>query len=284
LLKEGDKNKKGSYYTPENITGNISTVKVAQTSKILDPCCGTGSFLLSFANKITDPQKLYGIDIDDIACFIAKINLVSKYKHLQFRPNIFNVDFLNINNSLDNFPYFRQGFDVIVTNPPWGALVSAKYAQYFPQIFSREIFSYFIVKARECLKKEGRGIFVLPASILNVAAHKDIRKHILANFNIEKIIFCGKAFKGVLTDVICLSLRLKTQRNFIKILNKTGTKIIRQSVYETNVNHNFMPNNMRDEKILKKLFAAPYDTLTQSQWGLGIVTGNNAKHISPRKK
>jgi type I restriction-modification system DNA methylase subunit len=55
LLKEGKKNAKGSYYTPRNIVE-----KIVQKSKpndiILDPCCGTGSFLLEFATSLKPPK------------------------------------------------------------------------------------------------------------------------------------------------------------------------------------------------------------------------------------
>jgi type I restriction-modification system DNA methylase subunit len=137
LLKEGDKNKKGSYYTPQNFI----EIEYEKSDKILDPCCGTGSFLLSY--KI-DPSNLYGIDIDPTACFIAKINLIVKYKNFDFEPNIFCADFLTITD--------LPKFDIIATNPPWGAMITAKYD--IPQVKSGESFSYFIAKSKEFLKKK----------------------------------------------------------------------------------------------------------------------------------
>ena len=64
LLKEGTKNVKGAYYTPEIILDFIKD-KLRDDSVYLDPCCGTGSFLLAAAEKIVNPENLYGCDIDD---------------------------------------------------------------------------------------------------------------------------------------------------------------------------------------------------------------------------
>jgi predicted RNA methylase len=42
---------------------------------VLDPACGTGNFLLNLACRGHDPHRLYGQDIDPVACSIARINL-----------------------------------------------------------------------------------------------------------------------------------------------------------------------------------------------------------------
>ncbi len=47
--------------------------------KYLDPCCGTGSFLLKVSENLKLPKKYFGCDIDKTACFIAKINLIIKF-------------------------------------------------------------------------------------------------------------------------------------------------------------------------------------------------------------
>ncbi len=160
LLSEGTKNQKGSYYTPQKIINDID-FNPKSDMKFLDPCCGTGSFLLFAADKIKNPQNIFGCDLDNTACFIAKINLIIKYKNIKFRPNILNCDFLLADNIKDKF-------DIIGTNPPWGAVTNAKYKLKFPQIKSGETYSYFLYKAEKYLKNNGEMFFVLPESIMNV--------------------------------------------------------------------------------------------------------------------
>lgn len=273
LLKEGNKNEKGSYYTPQNIINNLISV-ISENSKFLDPCCGTGSFLISAAGKIKNPENIFGFDIDETACFIAKINLIIKYKHIKFRPNIFNMDFLLANNTLPEF-------DVIATNPPWGAVTSERYKKEYPQISSDETFSYFIVKAERKLSPKGIMIFVLPESILNVKTHKDIRKFILKNFHISKIDLLGRAFSSVLTKVVVLNLDKNFSSDDILINEKNKQLHLCQNFYDINFNNNFSILDNKDIKILEKIYGHKHQRLdSRSIWALGIVTGANGKHIT----
>mgnify|MGYP004705216825 CR=1 FL=1 len=275
LLTEGYKNKQGSYYTPAVISKQL-VESLKSNNSFLDPCCGTGSFLLSASDVILDPSNLFGCDIDEIACFIAKINLIIRYKDKQFRPNIYNIDFLLDKSTL------KKKFDVIATNPPWGAIPIKQYEEFYSDILSRESFSYFIVKSFSLLKDNGKSIFVLPESILNVAVHRDIRKFILSHFNIESIDFIGKPFSGVLTDTIILKLNksLCHLKNSI-ILSKENKKfVISQEVYKKNSNYNFSFMDNKDDELLTKIYKHEHLTLKDSLWALGIVTGDNKKYVT----
>ena len=45
LQTEGEKNVKGSYFTPQYITDNIiKDIEFDRNDKVLDPCCGSGGF------------------------------------------------------------------------------------------------------------------------------------------------------------------------------------------------------------------------------------------------
>lgn len=277
LLNEGSKNKQGSYYTPQTIINSI-TSNLQVNTKYLDPCCGTGSFLLSASEIIQNPENIYGYDIDKIACFIAKINLILKYKNIKFRPNIFNKDFLE--ESIQH-----EKFDIIATNPPWGAITQKKYKKIYPEITSGESFSYFIIKSSKLLKNKGKMYFVLPESILNVKKHQDVRQFLLNNFHINKFEFAGRAFSSVLSNVIILHLDKNMKISTVTIQEDNNrAKIIDQNYYKQNTNNNFSILDNKDIKILEKIYSVPHLILDEtSQWALGIVTGNNSKHISQNK-
>lgn len=270
LLLEGDKNKKGSYYTPKVIVDKV-LADVKFDSTFLDPCCGTGSFLLTVAEKITYPENIYGFDLDKVACFISRINLILKYKNKIFRPNIYNADFL--------LSKCDKTFDIIATNPPWGAVISDKYLENFKNISSGESFSYFLCHCKSFLNTDSFMYFVLPEAILNVKAHNDIRKFILKHFSISEINLIGKAFSGVLTNVVLLKLQT-AKASHIYITNEEKRFILNQKFYETNFNNNFSILDDKDVKILQKIYSTPHQNLSNSIWGLGIVTGNNSKFIS----
>lgn len=277
LMKEGSKNKNGSYYTPKYIVDELLK-NLSDDCLFLDPCCGTGSFLLNAANKIKNPKNIYGIDLDEIACFISKINLIVKYKDFDFYPNIYNFDFLKPN-VYKNIP---KQFDFICTNPPWGAKNIKNNSYIIENIKSKESFSLFIVQARNFLSDNGKCAFVLPEAILNVKTHSDIRKYILNNFSIEEIRNWGRVFSGVLSNVISIKLA-NSDIEEIKYINKTEEKIISKSFYLKNKNYNFCFTDKKDIEFLEKIYSVPYKTLENSLWGLGIVTGNNSKHIIDKK-
>lgn len=274
LLSEGTKNQKGSYYTPQKIIDEIDFAPV-QDVKFLDPCCGTGSFLLFAADKIKNPQNIFGCDLDKTACFIAKINLIIKYKDIKFRPNIFNCDFLLAYNIKDRF-------DIIGTNPPWGAITNAKYKLKFPQIKSGETYSYFLYKAEKYLKNNGEMFFVLPESILNVKVHKDIREFILNTFQITRINIAGRAFSNVLSNTITIQMtKRKNKSSNIAIKKENKNLNINQNFYLNNINCNFSVLDNKDAEILEKIYSIPHKKLDENSiWAIGIVTGNNTKYIS----
>lgn len=274
LLKEGSKNKQGSYYTPAKILENLNE-NISEDTKFLDPCCGTGSFLLSVADKIVNPENIFGCDIDEIACFISKINLITKFREIEFSPKIYNVDFI-----LDKELFKENCFDVIATNPPWGAVLNDKYNDLYNEITSGESFSYFILKANYLLNKGGYCAFLLPQSILNVGIHRDIRKFILDNYGIKSIHSIGRAFSGVLTDVVFLELTKLKNNLPISIYSKNSVKYINSEFYRNSDKYIFSILGVEDSKILEKVYSLEYETLKNSSWALGIVTGNNKKFIT----
>ncbi len=270
LLNEGSKNIKGSYYTPKRLLEAVLPENFKADSTFLDPCCGTGSFLLEMAERINSPENIFGCDMDEVACFIAKINLIIKFKDRDFLPNIYNMDFLGEGSNIGNF-------DIIATNPPWGALSKPEYKKKYPQITSDESFSYFIAECSKHINHGGKMIFILPESVLNVKVHRDVRKFILNNFQIENINLFGRVFSGVLTGVVSLCLGKKdgTVKDVI-----IASKRINQAYFENNTNYNFSVLDNYDVKILDKIYSKPYKTLKDSIWALGIVTGDNSRFIT----
>ena len=276
LLLEGNKNKQGSYYTPGKIVKSLCE-NLSKESVFLDPCCGTGSFLLNGASEICSPENIFGCDIDEVACFIAKINLIVKFKTVEFNPNIYNIDFLSDNKVLN-----EKIFDVIATNPPWGAQISKKVQCLFPEIKSGESYSLFITKAIRLMKQSGTCCFVLPESILNIKTHSDIRKYILENSSISEIRLLGKVFSGVLSGVVLLKLE-KSNREDVLISTFENSYNILQQNFKTNKHYNFAIYSQQDSALLAKIYSVKHLTLENSKWALGIVTGNNNKHITPLK-
>ena len=302
LLHEGKKSQSGSYYTPYNIVKNIQTDYVKKDSKVLDPCCGTGQFLLGFSDVVDNPLNIYGMDYDQTAVRIARLNLLIKFKNHNFIPNIFcknllfdkenqQLDFLdskknqtnlfNVSNDKD-----IKDFDVIATNPPWGASFLKQeikqLKQLYPEIRSAQSFSYFLKKSFSLLKPSGILSFLLPESILNVKTHKNIREFILKFSQIKKIIYLNRVFKNVFTPVIRLDLKKGLKNNNSTIIQNTNAKYKTKQIQWTS-NHDFIfdiHSHPLDNQIINKVYQVKHTTLkNQAIWALGIVTGDNKKFI-----
>ena len=88
LASEGDKSTKGSYYTPPEVVATSLSYEVGATSSFLDPCCGTGQYLLCAAKTLNlHLEDLYGFDNDELATRIARINLLIAFPQVDMRPH-----------------------------------------------------------------------------------------------------------------------------------------------------------------------------------------------------
>lgn len=294
LLLEGKKSQNGSYYTPVEIVDEIVNEYTKKDSKVLDPCCGTGQFLLAFAGIVKDPENIYGIDIDEMAVRIARINLLVHYKNIDFVPNIVckntlfevsNYDLFSLNDE------HIKNFDVIATNPPWGLHFSKqdieKLQKTYLQLSSLESFAYFFKKSHDLLKDGGFLSFVLPESLLNVKTHKDIRSFILSNSQIKKIIYLNRVFKNVFTPVIRLDIEKIVNGDGIVVIQKEDDRyVVNQSRWENNQDYIFdIHADGFDAEIIKKIYTTAHTTLeNQADWALGIVTGGNSNYIVSEPK
>lgn len=120
----------GQFFTPRNaIDLLVGICAPKQDDKILDPACGSGSFLVSalkYLESSSEKKKkphpaLYGIDKDRFLSFIASAHITLL---LDSHANI------ECNNSLLRYgaysettaSWFKENtFDLILTNPPYGA-------------------------------------------------------------------------------------------------------------------------------------------------------------------
>lgn len=292
IIHEGKKSDLGSYYTPVDVAQSLIIGNLQSDSKVLDPCCGTGQFLLLFSEYIENPNNVYGFDIDNQAIDIAKTNLLLFYLNHDFSPNITNINSLLIGNSDVLFggdSKYNQFFDFIATNPPWGAKYDKatllKIKKHYSEIKSKESFSFFICQAYRFLKDNGIMSFILPESFTNVKVHNDIRKFIINKTTIQKINILGRKFKKVFSSVISIQIKKQISNECnIDISNNGNLYTIPQTRFASNKNFLFdIYVNEIDNTIFQKLISRDYFTLeNKSDWALGIVTGDNSKFIQEK--
>ena len=295
LLATGEKSKLGSYYTPQDIIVDVLESYGDCGGTLLDPCCGTGHFLLTAVGfGYQTPEHLIGFDIDALSVKIARLNLLFAFPNKDFVPKIYNLDTLGA--SPQQLP---ETIDLIATNPPWGSVNkvsieqdTSKEAILFDCIQSGETFSYFLVKCISMLE-EGKCLsFILPESILNVKQHADIRNYVLENCTILGIHHLGRRFKGVYTPVIRLDLKnTKVSKDSYCDISVTTSSSATGIIESYKILQSRFANNQHqcfdiflspyDESIINAFYAKPHTVLRdKAEWALGIVTGDNKKHIS----
>lgn len=270
LLSEGEKNKRGSYYTPFEIVDDmLSGFDLGDSLNFLDPCCGSGAFLMRI--QTSNPLNLYGIEDDSIAAFIAKVNLVLTYKDFEFTPNIICANFLHDGSFFEH----PKQFDYIATNPPWGN----KSKVVSDLIDSKESFVHFFVKSYNLLRDGGKINFLFPESILNVKSHKIIREFIISNHDLDEIHRYSSSFTGVVTNFISMHFNKSVYSPNVKVLEENEEFYVDYSAFEHTKNKVFALLKPREEEVIKKILNKSVYSLSNSQWALGIVTGNNKEKL-----
>lgn len=340
-LKQKHQHRKqfGQFYTPSYIVkyilDNTLQKKLEKTNerditniKILDPACGSGSFLIKAIDILKEyynqhklenglvilKNNIFAVDIDKKACEIAKLNLllktIPKKQRLDpLKENIKNGNSLisgdkeelkkYFNNGLfQKKPFnweeqfeeiFKQGgFDIVIGNPPYvftrGKHFDKGERDYFIDKYYKNLettqkgkarqsgkinsFSLFILRGIQLLKDNGLLGFIVPNNLLRVTILDNLRKFILDNCKINKIVdLSSRVFKDVTASTIIIILekekeKSKRDNNEIEVI--TDVEDLMSGVYKTHKikqgdfykNKNYVFNIISNEnynEILKKI-------------------------------
>ena len=285
LITEGERNITGQYYTCKSVVEYIVGDKtLSDTETFLDPCCGSGAFLM--AVKTNNPSNLYGFDINPIAVMIASVNLLIKHKDKEFFPHIFCLDFLSKDLfSSDDRKELPFKFDNIYTNPPWGSDKEGLYIHNYPSIKSKERASMVISESLSRLTDTGTLYFLLPTSLLKIKTHNDIRKLILADTTIQQIDLYNNRFDGVFTDYFSIKINpAKTTTQTYVVTSDGGNANITLSAADRTFGNIALETfSSLDNSIIEKMESSCHDRLSHSLWALGIVTGDNKNKVKKEK-
>lgn len=236
----------GIFYSPNFITNYIiaesvneylksqkNTFEALQSVKIIDLACGAGAFLIEsfdfllqkyqvlFPN-FPQPEKwivennLYGVDLD--------VNAVQICKELLFEKSGFICENIKQGNSLiddkniderafdweKEFPKAKEGFDLIVGNPPYVdiKLIPNELAKQFFKLYETaenriNLYALFVERSLGLLKPNGILSFIVPNSLLVNSSYLKIRQklyqgisqiiklpdNVFKEANVETIIF-----------------------------------------------------------------------------------------------
>ena len=243
----------GQYFTPRQIIKFIvKMLKPENDWDVLDPACGSGGFLLEALDYMRNQGKeyyeensndyskywhdfaskhLFGIEINDEIARVAKMNMIV---HDDGHTNVISHDALaDISKMYEHNHGFKQGkFDLILTNPPFGAMINLAESPYLANYElgnkvdakgkakprknqSSEVL--FIERIWEFLKEgTGKAAIILPDGILTNSTSQYVRDFILEKFQLLAVVSlpqCAFAHfgAGVKASIIFVRKRSKKE-------------------------------------------------------------------------
>lgn len=219
----------GQHFTPVCIKEFIiNELKPKATDKFYEPCCGSGGFIhtaYSYIHKNDEEnEKKFKNNIYANECNpeIIKPLMINMLIHNIPINNIHERDSLNI---FSNCNPYKEQFDVIATNPPFGMNTDHEYSEYWKPLKSgkgvvKNSTAQFIVHIVNSLKKNGRAGVVIDRGILNNGSdgnswQKEFRKWLLKNTNLYKIVLLPTGifdYTRIITVIIFFKKGEKTKK------------------------------------------------------------------------
>ncbi len=214
FMEDFFKGKMGQYFTPRNIIQFcVKMLNPERSDLVLDPACGSGGFLLNAMDKVREfaeenyderdawehwhnfaMKNLYGIEINDQIARVCKMNMII---HDDGHTNVISTDSLrNFEEISDIHKGFKKDcFDIILTNPPFGAIVKSTEKDYIEKYElgrgkkNQKTEIMFIERCIDFVKpKTGRIGIVLPDGILTNSSLQYVRDAIMERCQILAVV------------------------------------------------------------------------------------------------
>lgn len=149
-LKSGE----GQYLTPLRVVRPaVMAMEITSEDKVIDPACGTGSFLVEALRQVAEREfpsdndawslvqwtnaNLYGVDKDDLGVKLTRATMVAMRDgstHAMvgdsIRPHQWQANHPRLAEELGrpDAPFVHEQFTVVITNPPFGAALKVSAA------------------------------------------------------------------------------------------------------------------------------------------------------------
>ena len=216
ILEDNGQDKKrgaGQYFTPRALIKAIVDVvdpKINET--VMDPCCGTGGFLLAaydhMKNQSKDIEKqeflknnaLSGADNTALVVTLASMNLFLHDIGVQKSPIAYRASLIENTDDL---------YQVVLTNPPFGTRPQGSVEVYanrpeFVKTSDNQV--NFLQHIMSIVKTGGRVGVVLPDSVLtDQGATAKVREKLMKDYNLHTILRLPTGIfyaNGVKTNVL----------------------------------------------------------------------------------
>jgi type I restriction enzyme M protein len=189
FLSHHEKDGRGQFFTPEPVIDFcVEMMQPKPDDTIIDPACGSGGFLMSALKFLQKnnlelnttksvSSHLFGLDINKSIARIAKMKLLLESNG---KTNVLCTNSLEDLDSIKLSVSQKDGFDIVLTNPPFGAKITNtstlskfdlghKWSNYDKDYHKSKVIYpnqnaeiLFIERCIQLLKEGGRMAIVLP--------------------------------------------------------------------------------------------------------------------------
>jgi len=203
----------GDSVTPLNLIKFITELAEIQKNQlVIDPACGLGGILVEASKH---GAQIQGIDKSQPIVEIARINM---YLIGQNPQRIICQDSLQPLEKIDSKKTFKEQFDLVITNPPFGYKITDERLDYYQ--FKRPsggmIEDMFVEQSTKLVKNKGKIVIILPEGFFFNVQNERIREFLLQNFKIEAVISLpSKLFSpatAIKTSILVLT-KIKPQQD-----------------------------------------------------------------------
>lgn len=203
--------KMGQFFTPRPVVQFcVKMMEPQQSLRVIDPSCGSGGFLLYAMDEVRQyaeenyddieafkhwhsfaEKKLFGIEINDQIARVCKMNMII---HDDGHTNVIGHDALDGLDKMQklNSEFKENSFDLILSNPPFGATIKSKEVKYIKSFdlgkngtSERKTQKSEILFIERCIQlaKKGTGkiAIVVPEGIMTNSSLQYVRDYILEN-------------------------------------------------------------------------------------------------------
>ena len=173
-------------------------------------------------------RNIYGVDINEESVEIARLSLWLRTATKGRKLNDLSSNIKCGNSLIDDpavagdkafdwkkeFPsvFAKGGFDVVIGNPPYGALIRKEEQQFYLKRYTTpayklDTYAVFIEAGVELVKKHGFLCFIVPYTWLTIDQHRKLREFVLNRNLIEVVNIPKKVFDDADLDTVIVNLR-----------------------------------------------------------------------------
>lgn len=203
--ERGKKRQLGQYMTPRPLAREIvSTLDLGGVKRILEPSCGTGSFLHALEKRLATAEAapdarscidLVGVELDERFAEEARsvASRIQTTSRSAVRTTICTADFFRLwlePSTLvqSGSPVLRpESFDLIIGNPPFGGTLERSLedaldrslGQRCGKKIKKETYAFFIVACVELLRPGGQLVFVCSDTLVTIPTMTGLRNFLM---------------------------------------------------------------------------------------------------------